>query len=370
MKKSLLALAVLGAFAGAASAQSSVTIYGSLDLGVTKSNGGTSGNNGGQAGNVNGGIDQRKAWTLQSANAPRLGFRGNEDLGGGMSAQFQIEHRYNVDTGTQNNAGTFWQGRSYLQLSHAAAGRVFLGRDYGASFWPAVKSDPFGFDGVAQLGTLMYGSFRSANPNTAVTRTGTTAAAAVTGLGNNVRVSNQIGYKSPSFGGLTLQIGTGLGENAVGRDDSFNVEYGAGPIYAAVAYERVKGTGSDPIATAANSRDGDRLMSFAVHYDFGIVKPMLYFSRSQVDNVNTPVGIGDVDTDFVSLGALAPIGPGTLKAAIARLKPDLGNRTKKLGLGYDYPLSKRTNLYADVGVTKTDTLTRNTTWSFGAKHTF
>src|SRR5262245_51148723 len=127
MKKSLLALAVLGAFAGAASAQSSVTIYGSLDLGIAKSNGGTAGNNGGQAGNG----AQAKAWTLQSANAPRLGFRGNEDLGGGLSAQFQIEHRFNPDTGQVNNLGIFWQGRSYMQLSSAAAGRIYLGRDYG-----------------------------------------------------------------------------------------------------------------------------------------------------------------------------------------------------------------------------------------------
>jgi predicted porin len=368
MKRSLLALAVLGAFAGAASAQSSVTIYGSLDLGITKSNGGTSGNNGGAAGGGGGlgtgasNAAQAKAWTLQSANAPRLGFRGNEDLGGGMSAQFQIEHRYNLDTGTQANT-QFWHGRSYVQLSHAAAGRVYLGREYGATFWPAVKSDPFGWDGVGQLGSLMYGSFRSVNP---------------VGVANNVRVSNSIGYKSPSFAGLTVQLATGLGENIVGRDDSFNVEYGAGPIYAALGFERVRGAAPGDITNGGNSRDGDRMINFALHYDFGVVKPMFYYSRSQIDTRNTPPTIGDVQTDFVSLGALAPIGPGTLKAVIAQLKPDNGAtlggvallKTRKLGLGYDYALSKRTNLYADVGVTKTDNRTRNSTWSFGTKHTF
>jgi len=86
MKKSLLALAVLGVFAGAASAQSSVTIYGSLDLAVTKGNGGTASNN-----NANG---TSKAWIEKQSNASRLGFRGNEDIGGGLSAQFQIEHRF------------------------------------------------------------------------------------------------------------------------------------------------------------------------------------------------------------------------------------------------------------------------------------
>src|SRR5688500_4625327 len=129
MKKSLLALAVLGAFAGAASAQSSVTIYGSLDMALMKSNGGTAGNNG----NPNG---TNKAWTLNQSNGSRLGFRGNEDLGGGLSAQFQIEHRFNPDTGNQTST-PFWAGRSYVQLSSASMGRVYLGREYTPAFWPA-----------------------------------------------------------------------------------------------------------------------------------------------------------------------------------------------------------------------------------------
>lgn len=340
MKKSLLALAVLGAFAGTAVAQSSVTIYGSLDLGITKSNGGTAGNNGGQAGNG----AQRDAWTLQQANTSRLGFRGNEDLGGGMSAQFQIEHRFNPDTGTLNNPDIFWQGRSYLQLTHEAAGSVYLGRDYGPAFWPAVKSDPFGFDGVGQLGSLMYAGFRDPNPS---------------GASGQVRMSNTIGYKSPSFGGLRVQVATALGENVTGRTDGFNAEYGAGPIYAAFAFERVRGTGTAP----TGSRDGDKLMNFALHYDLGFVKPMFYFARANVDAT-------DADTDFWSLGALAPIGPGRLKAVYGRTELENDDTLSKFGLGYDYPLSKRTNLYADVGVTRADGLSRNTTWSFGAKHTF
>jgi predicted porin len=350
MKKSLLALAVLGAFAGAASAQSSVTIYGSLDLGVTKSNGGTAGNNGGAAGNG----AQAKAWTLQSANAPRLGFRGNEDLGGGLSAQFQIEHRFNVDTGTQNNAAVFWQGRSYLQLSSASAGRVYLGRDYTPAFWPAVKSDPFGWDGVGQMGLDMWAGFRTPSPTNA----------------GNVRGSNSIGYKSPSFGGVTLQAATALGENVVGRDDGFNLEYGAGPIYAALGYERVRNSGASAASVLLNTapgtttQSGDSLINFALHYDFGMVKPMFYYARAKV-------GQTGVTNKFWSLGALAPIGPGNLKAAYYRLDPAGNNNNRsKLGLGYDYPLSKRTNLYLDAGFQRGDGLTSNTTYSFGAKHTF
>ena len=251
MKKSLLALAVLGAFAGAASAQSSVTIYGSLDLAVTKGNGGTAANN-----SANG---LSKAWIEKQSNGSRLGFRGNEDLGGGLSAQFQIEHRFTPDNGAAANP--FWAGRSYVQLSSATAGRVYLGREYTPAFWPAVKSDPFGWDGVAQAGSTMWAGYL-------------TPADLSTGASTGVRSSNTVGYKSPNMGGLTAQVAVGLGEAVVGRTTGFNVEYGAGPIYAAMGYEKISG---GPIAGA----DGNSLVNFAFHYDLGMVKPILYYSRDR-----------------------------------------------------------------------------------------
>jgi predicted porin len=331
MKKSLLALAVLGAFAGAASAQSSVTIYGSLDLAVTKGNGGTAANNGGNGAS--------KAWIQKQSNGSRLGFRGNEDLGGGLSAQFQIEHRFTPDDG--GAATPFWAGRSYVQLSSATAGRVYLGREYTPAFWPAVKSDPFGWDGVAQSGSTMWAGFLSP---------ALIGGAASTG----VRTSNTFGYKTPNFSGLTAQVAVALGEAVVGRDTGFNVEYGAGPIYAAMGYEKI----------SQNALNGNSLLNFAFHYDLGMVKPMFYYARAKVAN-------GTATNKYFQLGALAPIGGGTLKAAYGRLDPAGANNTaSKIGLGYDYPLSKRTNVYADVGMGRQDTLSNNTTYALGVKHTF
>ena len=106
------------------------------------------------------------------------------------------------------------------------------------------------------------------------------------------------------------------------------------------------------------------LWYYLFSYDFGMVKPMFYYARAKVDATNAT-------NKFRSLGALAPIGPGNLKAAYYKLDPQGNNNERtKFGLGYDYPLSKRTNLYADVGIQKGDNLSSNTTWSFGAKHTF
>ena len=330
MKKSLLALAVLGAFAGVASAQSSVTIYGSLDMSVAKSNGGTA---------PNPGAPGSKAWTLQQSNQSRLGFRGNEDLGGGLSAQFQIEHRFTPDTGALINPNSFWGGRSYVQLTNAGMGSVYLGREYTPVFWPAVKSDPFGWDGVGQAGTGMYANYLTPD---------------VTGSG--VRASNSVGFKSASFGGLTVQGAIGASENSgLGRNNGFNVEYAGGPLYAALGYEKV----------TKGSNDGTGLMNLALHYNFGFVKAIGYYARSKTG------ANGSLSNKSYMLGATAPLGSGLVKAMYYRVDPSGSNNNRsKVGLGYDYQLSKRTGLYADLGLARADTKTNNTSYAFGVKHTF
>jgi predicted porin len=331
MKKSLLALAVLGAFAGAASAQSSVTIYGLLDQSVAKGNGGTAGNNGGSAG-------ASDAWTVQQAAGSRLGFRGNEDLGGGMSAQFQIEHRFSPDTGAVGNTNSFWQGRSYVQVGGNDMGRVYLGRDYTPSFWPAVKSDPFGWDGVGQIGANAWAGYVAPDQ----------------GQGAGVRTSNTVGYKSPNLGGLTIQAAVGLSETSgAGRNNGFNVEYGAGPIYAAMGFEKITG----------GTGDGRGVTNFALHYNFGFANVMGYFASAKPTKTTK--------SKMYSIGVKAPVGPGALKAMYFNVNPDgNNNNSSKIGVGYDYPLSKRTNVYADLGLTRADTRTNNTTYAFGVKHTF
>ena len=351
MKKSLLALAVLGAFAGAASAQSSVTIYGSLDLAVTKGNGGTAPNN-----SANG---TSKAWIEKQSNGSRLGFRGNEDLGGGLSAQFQIEHRFTPDDGQANSR--FWAGRSYVQLTSASAGSVYLGREYAPWFWLAAKSDPFGLDGVGQFTGMLYllaGTHES----------GVGADGLPTGNPAS-RQSNSVGYKTPNLGGLTANVAVGLGEATLNRDTSFNVEYAGGPIYAAVGYGKKDGS----IAAT----DGNSLVNVALAYDFGMVKPMLYFGRAKT-GLNS-----DGKNTMALIGATAPIGPGLLKVGYGQLTvEEIGatekTKVKKFSIGYNYNLSKRTNLYFDASTARdnldigSDGLdSKNTTaYAFGLRHTF
>jgi predicted porin len=349
MKKSLLALAVLGAFAGGASAQSSVTIYGQIDQGITKGNGGTAANQG-----ANG---TSKAWQIKQAHSSRLGFRGNEDLGGGLSAQFLIEHRFQPDTGAGSSSGTatsvFWDGGSYVQLTSAAVGSVYFGRWYTPAFWINLKTDPFAYDGVAQVGSKGFANFLTPGPN-----------------GPGVRTSNTVGYKTPNWGGLTANVATGLGEGSTtnGRDTGLNVEYTAGPIYAGFGYEKVKGVVSG--AAAGSGVDGNSLVNIGFAWNFGVVRPMAYYARSKTGPTSA------LTNKMVSIGATAPIGPGVLKAVYYRLDPDGDTNTQtKFGIGYDYFLSKRTRIYGDYSTAKQETtaatkLTNNNAFNLGVRHDF
>ena len=126
MKKSILALAALGAINGAAYAQSSVTVYGVVDLAMRN----VHNNSGSIWSEVNGAL-----------NSNRLGFKGSEDLGSGLSANFNIESDVFADTGqaggnttTPVPAGQFWSRISTVGLRSSRFGEVRFGRDYTPSF--------------------------------------------------------------------------------------------------------------------------------------------------------------------------------------------------------------------------------------------
>src|SRR5687767_14349617 len=111
MNQSRIAAAVLLLLGGAAHAQSSVTIYGVLDLGIAKRNNGQSFLNGLPVG-LTGAAD---AWNLRPSTSNRIGFRGSEDMGGGLRANFSIEHRMDPSQGTeQNGQNGFWRGHSWV----------------------------------------------------------------------------------------------------------------------------------------------------------------------------------------------------------------------------------------------------------------
>lgn len=330
MKKSLLALAVLGAFAGVASAQSSVTIYGIIDVGVAKINDGTSPIWATHAVADPGVIGTHDAWNVRSSTSSRLGFRGTEDLGGGMKANFTIEHRLDPSEGTDEKGSVgMWHAQSWVSLS-GGFGEVRLGRQYVPIFFTGLAMDPWGYDYNVAGGA---GYTRANSPS---------------------RVNNAVTYLTPNMGGFTAQAQVAAGEGAPGvyRNLGFNVRYTAGPLDV--------GFGFNDIDSPATNRHWNLVGS----WDLGMVKPIVGYSNGEV---------GANETTQWLIGARAPIGPGTLKAVYAKSTLDTGpaeTDTTKYGIGYEYALSKRTSVHADFGSAKADGLTRSTGFEFGVKHVF
>lgn len=359
MKKSLLALALLGAYAGGAWAQSSVTIYGIIDESVARGNGGTAGTTPGAtpgaARTAGAAALVDKAWQVRDGGpGSRLGFRGNEDLGGGLSAQFLIEHRFSPDTGAQNGT-PFWMGGSYVQLTSSAAGSVYMGRWYSPIFWISLKTDPFGYGGISQVGTLTFANYL--NPSA---------------VGPGARTTNTAGYKTPNLGGFTANLAVGLSEGAtVGRDVGFNAEYTAGPIYAGIGYDKVSG-GTPTFSGTTGAVDGNSVVNAGFAYNFGFIRPMVAYAKSKTRTGSV------VDSNALSFGLTAPVGPVVVKAQYTQRNTDAAPaagvavdvKLKKLGLGVDYFLSKRSKVYLDYAQVKETNLTNNNAFALGVRHDF
>lgn len=318
MKKSLVAVAVLVA-AGAASAQSSVTLFGIVDATFAY----------GKAG-----VAKRTQLTNSGYNSSRLGFRGTEDLGGGMSASFWLEAGVNNDSGAgqatnlNNQAsgtlsgaaqaarpgdiGLTFNRRSTVSLA-GGFGELRLGRDYSPQFWNFTVFDPFGTNGVGTTQTL----------------------GSSLGGPTIVRASNSIGYFLPNMGGLYGQIQTSLGENASnaankkdGNGTGLRIGYAAGPINAAFAYSSTKYATGNIKST-----------NFGGQYDLGVAKLMAHVNRDKVN--------GGAKGSGYLIGALVPMGAGEIRASYSQGKTDAAGtpKTKKFAIGYVHNLSKRTAVY-------------------------
>ncbi len=334
MKKSLIALAALASFAGLASAQSSVTLFGIVDATLAYGRGN---------------VSNKTQLTNSGYNSSRLGFRGTEDLGGGMSASFWLEAGVNNDNGTgaatnTNNQttggavagigggqGLTFNRRSTVSLA-GGWGEVRLGRDYNPQFWNLTVFDPFGTNGV--------GTSQVLNSNAAIT--GVIA----------VRSSNSIGYFLPgNLGGFYGQVQYYMGENnktgaATERDGNgagFRVGFANGPFNVALAAASTK--------YAQTATTGDvKTVNIGGQYDFGVAKLIAEFSRDRRESLVTLTGKGGL------IGVLVPVGAGEIRAALSQYKFDsLGTpKARKLALGYVHNLSKRTALYATFARVKND----------------
>ena len=327
MKKTLIALAVLAA-AGTASAQSSVTLFGIVDATLQR------------VSNTGGGTVTRLHNSGESSS--RLGFRGTEDLGGGMSASFWLEAglanddgqgaatssnnqaigAFNTTTGANAPVRAGTQGLTFNRRATVSLaggfGEIRLGRDYTPQFWNLTVFDPYGTVGVGT--NLLLNS----NP-----------------FPTNVRASNTIGYFLPgNLGGFYGQIQAYRGENASnvansGDGNGFGgrLGYAAGPVNVALATGR---TNSVAVGKMTQSNLG-------ASWNFGVATVMAQVARDKIDAPTNVKGRGYL------LGATVPVGAGLIKASVAQYTTDVAAgtdpRARKYALGYVHNLSKRTAVY-------------------------
>ena len=336
MKKSLIALAVLAA-SGAAMAQSSVTLFGVVDAAIRYVDADTVAGKGGGS-----------QWSLADSgyNSSRLGFRGTEDLGGGLNASFWLEAGINNDNGTgdatntNNSAGGTSTGngltfnrRSTVSLA-GSWGELRLGRDYVPFFWNTTIFDPFGTNGVG-----------------AVTAFTTAGLGAITGGLNvtAVRASNSIGYFMPNMSGFYGQAMYAMGEqsdsvNGVSNPDksngnvaSFRVGYANGPVDVALSYGAT---------TYAPSRQYE-VWNIGASWNFGVFKLL---GLANWENAEAPASSLYAGQTLASktymIGATMPLGAGELKGSYTFSNTDYDLLDGSMfAIGYVYNLSKRTALY-------------------------
>lgn len=322
MKKTLLATALLAGFAGAAHAQSSVTLYGLVDAGFDYRK-----------------VDGKTVTGIDSGlmSQSRFGLRGSEDLGNGLKAIFTLENGFTVDDGQQTHGRLF--GRyAYVGLDSNSLGRLTLGRTTNLAFmWAAGIVNPFGLN----FSTASVGSTFAYND-------------AVMGGG---RVNNSVYYYSPSFYGVQAAVGYSFnafanptsGETEAPQSGKNNrmidagLKYENGPIKGVLTYQQVE----SPLPGTKTFRN----LTLGASYDFGVAAVFAGYAKAKnitgayLNGYNSVVATSGQFTDdnAYTIGASAPIGPGKLYAAWQKATK---SKVDGWALGYTYDLSKRTNLYA------------------------
>jgi predicted porin len=295
--KTLALVALAGASTLAAAQTSSVTIFGVLDVGVQRLK------NGNKTLNLE---------SIDGLQTSRLGFRGREDLGNGLSASFHLEGAIGPDVG----AGGDWRRRATVSLASKDAGELRLGRDYTPTFWNISRFNAFGTNGVGAASNLVYGFDGVSGTSKTV-----------------IRSDNSVGYFLPDgLGGVYGQAMVAAGEGTTGRYVGARIGYAGNGLDVAFS-----------ISDTTNNNAGDKfkVTNLGGSYTLGALKllGLVHISKQTTREQKNYV-----------IGAHYAVGSGLIRAsyvnAHSRNSANGENYTGKLfAVGYVHNLSKRTSLY-------------------------
>ena len=338
--KKILALAVLAACAAGAHAQSSVQATGLVDVYVGSMK------NSGDADrtNVLGSGGMTTSW---------FGFKGSEDLGGGLKANFLLTGFMRADTGTPGrfNGDPFFSRDALVSLS-GDFGAVTLGRTVAPNFVPTITMNPFGDSFtfsplVLHQNIALFNSTGWAGTNP-----------------SDTGWSNQVIYSSPKVGGfnanLHYQFGEQQGQSSK-NNVGLNVNYANGPLALTAFYEDVNMTNPTPSVLA----DSKKNWMLGANYDAGFAKLFATYGQTSAKK-------SDYKGKTASLGATIPLAANSrILAAWAQSKLDQSSTKRNtVSIGYNYDFSKRTDGYAIVMYDKVKDVGSGTSVGVGVRHRF
>jgi predicted porin len=328
MKKALIAIAVLATLSNAAFAQNNVTIYGVVDAGIN--------------------IDKQaagKTWALQSGqqSGSRLGVKGKEKIGGGLSTIFALESGFAIDDGSLLLGGRLFGRQAWIGLD-GSFGVVKLGRQYSAIYTALSEVDPFGLLQAGDMQRVFGYGLGKVDPIS--------------------RSNNTISYTTANLSGFTAQVGYKFGETAsfnAGSSKFAGLAYSRGSINLQLAYQNTNGVALGAAATqlgsiVASTGLGSATASvknafFGGTYDFGAAKAHFGFGDTKAE------AAGDARIRNYMMGVSAPAGrAGRVIASWNRndVRDIENGKSNQYAIGYSYALSKRTNLYTSAGFTRND----------------
>lgn len=331
MKKNLIAVAALAMVSGAAMAQSSVTVYGNIDLGLlTQSN--VKANESSEL--YNGGISP-SIW----------GFRGSEDLGGGLKAMFNLEAHFYADTGAGQGPGIMFRRQANVGLSSAGMGTVTLGVQYSPAVLAFAATDPRGLrENLSGLYSWAYNSGALAPANLPAT------AGNPTNNDVGVFMQNAISY-SNTIGPVNLAIGYSLAEKAPttaagGAVLALGATY-TGPLTVSAAYQKTN--------YANTSSELSSMYSVGAGYTMGALTGKVNYLKARERSL---AGVDLTDVGMLGLGLDWKLAANnTLMLAVYSGKDSKtvsASKTTSFVLSDEYALSKRTTLYGQVAFADAD----------------
>jgi predicted porin len=315
MRKTLIPLVILGSAAGVVHAQSSVSIYGVVDGGYVKRSG--------------------ESWGMAANNESRIGFRGSEDLGGGLRATFELERRFAITTGEatgRHNANDIlssgpststpvrdWHGAANVGLASDSWGAVRFGRVNNLGIESYRKVDPFNHYSI--------GAALSADGETLYSE----------------QLANTLRYDSPGWEGFSFGLSWTLAQDDKTTGSHYDLygnhgwnvslQYDNGPLLLLGNFYRL-----------ADSNDSN-VWNIGASYNFGDLSVSVGYQDTADDS---ETAFGKVRQREAILGLQWRIGPGKLNASynFAKLKhEDINENAHKYSVGYTYCLSRRTSLY-------------------------